>query len=304
MRQRLVPLLLPAFGALLLFGTAVSGPQAGAADAEPADVSLCADCHESEAKAFSRTPHSQLASPEFSSGGLAAGSCNYCHAGAAEHIDQGGGVGTIFAFASSESFRARVDVCLTCHGDVHPRFMSTPHAAAGIDCTSCHTVHGTSGGTAQLKLTDHVNIGMERVDVASASCRQCHEDVFTQFQFNERHRLQEGILSCTSCHNPHEPQARVALGGFKQQACTECHGDKEGPFVFEHGSQKVEGCVACHTPHGSPNRHMLNFQSTAELCYSCHAVVPSFHSRFTLDTACTNCHSSIHGSNFDPFFLK
>jgi hypothetical protein len=49
---------------------------------------------------------------------------------------------------------------------------------------------------------------------------------------------------------------------------------------------------------------MLLFQNVAELCFSCHATVPGFHARFTLETQCTNCHSSIHGSNFDPFFLK
>lgn len=49
---------------------------------------------------------------------------------------------------------------------------------------------------------------------------------------------------------------------------------------------------------------MLTFQAVAELCYSCHVAVPGFHSRFTLDTQCTNCHSSIHGSNLDPYFLR
>jgi uncharacterized paraquat-inducible protein A len=49
---------------------------------------------------------------------------------------------------------------------------------------------------------------------------------------------------------------------------------------------------------------MLKFQNVAEACFSCHAVVPSFHSRFTAETPCTNCHSTIHGSNFHPAFLK
>jgi hypothetical protein len=40
--------------------------------------------------------------------------------------------------------------------------------------------------------------------------------------------------------------------------------------------------------------------------------VPAFHGganlaappRFGLDTQCTNCHAAIHGSNFDPLFLR
>ena len=33
-------------------------------------------------------------------------------------------------------------------------------------------------------------------------------------------------------------------------------------------------------------------------------VVPGFHTRFTNESVCTNCHSTIHGSNFDAAFLK
>jgi predicted CXXCH cytochrome family protein len=66
----------------------------------------------------------------------------------------------------------------------------------------------------------------------------------------------------------------------------------------------VEGCVACHTPHGSVNRHMLHFQSTADLCFSCHVDIPGFHARFNRTTNCVNCHSAIHGSQMNPFFLR
>ncbi|MDW7983493.1 MAG: cytochrome c3 family protein [Acidobacteriota bacterium] len=74
--------------------------------------------------------------------------------------------------------------------------------------------------------------------------------------------------------------------------------------MFEHGSSLVEGCTTCHDPHGSPNRRQLIFQSTADLCHSCHATVPGFHIRFRPDTQCTNCHSAIHASNLSPYFLK
>ena len=82
--------------------------------------------------------------------------------------------------------------------------------------------------------------------------------------------------------------------------------------MFEHAASKVDGCTACHTPHGGPNRHMLNHQQVGELCYSCHAAVPQFHlgfspvgaARFDEKTVCTNCHVTIHGSNLDRLFLR
>lgn len=264
----------------------------------------CAACHEDQVTAFARNPHAVLDRPD-RQGAARQGSCTACHGDATQHLEEGGGAGTIFAFGEGELASVKSQQCLSCHGDAHSRFPLSPHAAAGLDCTSCHGIHSAAPEARYQLLASESDRGaMVRPGSASATCSECHADVFTQFQFNERHRLAEGILDCSTCHNPHEPSNRLLLGGFKQQACADCHTDKAGPFVFEHGSVQVEGCTACHTPHGSPNRHMLTFQRTAELCFSCHAAVPGFHSRFTLDTVCTNCHSTIHGSNFDPAFLK
>jgi DmsE family decaheme c-type cytochrome len=151
-----------------------------------------------------------------------------------------------------------------------------------------------------------------RLGARSRVCFGCHGEQFAQLEYNEHHRLREGVLECTSCHDPHAPATRQLLGGFKQEQCVGCHTDKGGPFVFEHPASRTEGCTACHSPHGSPNRHLLAQPRVAELCLSCHASVPAFHGganlaqppRFGLDTQCTNCHSAIHGSHFDPFFLR
>lgn len=284
------------------WGTPVEGeaPSNGESIAE-----TCAACHDDQVLSFARSnPHSVLDSPEWLAGGYE-GSCTACHGDATQHLEEGGGLGTIFAFGDDELASVKSRRCLDCHGDEHSRFPLSAHANAGLDCTSCHGIHSSPPEAPAQLLASHSDRGEDlRVGRTSATCAECHAEVFSQFQLNERHRLQEGILDCTTCHNPHEPASRLLLGGFKQEACIDCHTDKGGPFVFEHGSVKVEGCTACHSPHGSPNRHMLTFQRAAELCFACHAAVPGFHSRFTLDTVCTNCHSSIHGSNFDPFFLK
>lgn len=305
MRAKLIMILALAAATAIGVGAARGAPQEGHAGTASADPEICAGCHEDQVLAFAHTPHAAIDREGLAAKAGADSSCAACHGDSAAHLEAGGTRETMFGFGDDELASVKSARCLTCHTDTHPEFRSSPHAAAGLDCTSCHSVHGAKASSwALLRVGNPEPIGMHDLGDASASCYGCHGEVFTQFEFNERHRLHEGILDCTSCHNPHEAATRVQLGGFKQEQCVQCHTDKGGPFVFEHGSSMVEGCVACHAPHGSPNRHQLNFQSTAELCFSCHGEVPSFHSRFTLDTVCTNCHSSIHGSNFDPFFLK
>lgn len=282
--SRKILLLLP----LLLLCAAITLIAANPADTPGPKATLddCATCHEAQAKAFANTRHGILDSKGLASKAKADFSCVSCHGDAGKHIEQGGGKGTIMAFAEKETATAKSKACLTCHKDSHPGFFASNHAKAGMACTSCHGIHD------------------QGAKEDAAACASCHADVAAKFKLNERHRLKEGILECTSCHNPHEAASRERLGGFKREACFKCHTDKQGPFVFEHGGNIEESCTACHDPHGSPNRHMLTYQNSPDLCYSCHGNPPSFHSRFTKDTRCTNCHSTIHGSNLSNVFLK
>jgi DmsE family decaheme c-type cytochrome len=250
------------------------------------DSIICAQCHSDEVKSFQRGPH---AAWEPTGGDV---SCLTCHGDATEHLSTPGS-GTIFNFTDEDGAIAKTQACQSCHRESHPQFAASAHAKAALDCTSCHTIHSGNRSRSLLPIED-----------VSETCRDCHADAFAKFELNERHRIKEGILECTSCHNPHESQPSVSLGGFKQAECFECHTDKQGPFVYEHGSVLIEGCTSCHEPHGSVNRHMLTFQKVANLCYTCHAAVPGFHTRFTAESNCSNCHVTIHGSNLSPFFLE
>lgn len=301
-RRRITPLLIAAGALWLAAVTVQAAPQMASGD-EPMklDTDICAACHDDVVGSFGG-PHAALAR-DGAHGDIQI-SCQACHGDPTAHLEAGGGKETIRTFDESNGALANSKVCLSCHANTHPDFLRSPHAQAGLACQSCHSIHKPAKGSWLMLKSTAPQRPMENLSEASRVCQQCHGEVFDQFSFNERHRLQEGVLGCESCHDPHASATRARLGGFKQEACVKCHADKGGPFVFEHGSVRVEGCVACHTPHGSPNRHLLKFQKVAELCFSCHGEVPSFHSRFTLDTTCTQCHSSIHGSNFSPFFLK
>jgi DmsE family decaheme c-type cytochrome len=288
-----------------LLGLPTEGTTATAQEWTPDD---CLACHEEVVTGFEANPHSVAGE-----GGTT--DCSGCHGDPSEHLASGGGAGTIFALGEGDSHLRINETCLSCHADAHARFEASPHARAGLDCTSCHAIHGEgSRPTVGLMRRPEIDTSAvtEQPSLASAACMECHADVAAEFRLNEHHRLEEGILDCSDCHDPHAPSTRLRLAGFKQEQCIDCHTDKGGPFVFEHAASRVEGCTACHEPHGSVNRHMLHFQKVAEQCYSCHPNVPQFHlgfnpaapPRFGLDTQCTNCHSTIHGSNLDPAFLK
>jgi len=268
---------------------------------------LAANCH-AYRMAFKQSPHSVLDTEHIAEEVDASSSCAACHGEpvAKEKVPgQWSCDFEVFGFDEEDLPGVKSQLCLQCHFGEHGGYASSEHGRAGMACTDCHDIHGRDRGRWPLQKEITVYDGSAlRPEAPSATCARCHADAFAEFEFNDRHRLEEGIIQCTSCHDPHARQSRSALGGFKQETCAQCHTDKDGPYVYEHGSLRVEGCAACHTPHGSPNRHMLTFQAVAELCYSCHIAVPGFHSRFALDTQCTNCHSSIHGSNLDPYFLR
>ena len=143
-----------------------------------------------------------------------------------------------------------------------------------------------------------------------------------------KHRVNEGFMECSDCHNPHgsfAPDWRmkdrprmVEQVLFNEEACLKCHTDKRGPFAFEHAPLRVEGCETCHYPHGSTNTRLLRRPVAFTLCLECHNGADAFGSRnagIRIQTAthnlldpryqrCTLCHVRIHGSNSDPFFLR
>jgi len=143
-----------------------------------------------------------------------------------------------------------------------------------------------------------------------------------------QHRVNEGFMVCTDCHNPRgafAPTCRMVSrpreldqAPANEKPCLKCHSEKRGPFVYEHQPPRADGCETCHYPHGSTNSRTLRRPVVLTLCLTCHNGAYSFGRQSAgILTAtpshnlpdpryhnCTNCHVRIHGSNSGAPFLR
>jgi DmsE family decaheme c-type cytochrome len=163
------------------------------------------------------------------------------------------------------------------------------------------------------------------MDAPSRLCVDCHDDVGSKLRFPSHHPVPEGMMSCLSCHDPHEDR-RIA-GGSPNRICEKCHQDVAGPWIFEH-APVVDGCTLCHDPHGAVTENLLATM-LPELCLSCHSLNDFWHhtvlgtgiltntsisqdrppassseavtsaEAMTFLRRCTDCHGAVHGSYTD-----
>ncbi|MGA8145020.1 MAG: DmsE family decaheme c-type cytochrome [Candidatus Acidiferrales bacterium] len=273
---------------------------APAAPPEYAGAESCKTCHEAVYKSWETSPHWKQTYKE---GGIAKHGCEDCHGPAAAHVADPADTSKLFLFskASTKEINAH---CESCHagGPQHMNSINSLHRQADVSCISCHSPHHSEGREFLL------------VKAQPELCFTCHQTQKAQFAMPFHHRVNEGLINCTDCHNPHGTVKPHQLRSSAQQdaVCFKCHANVQGPFAFEHAPVKTEGCQSCHVPHGGPNQHMLRVSSVNLLCLQCHTnsvfsgapSAPSFHNQTTQFQACTLCHTNIHGSNTDQFFFK
>jgi len=283
----------------------------------------CKDCHEDQFKAFSHTSHAQLANISSWKGKITG--CEACHGPGKAHVEEGDPK-KIVSFKNRSS-KEISETCLTCHAGKEERnnFRRGEHWRNDIGCTDCHSSHAFVTGRNLASSITHVSkANAEKPDFSTIHllklgepqlCVSCHAEVKPDFNKPFHHKVLEGIMKCSDCHNPHGgfelKQTRLATGA--DAACIKCHADKQGPFTYEHAPLKTEGCVACHTPHGSANPRLLKFSAVNQLCLTCHSVdhgvgadepAGPTHNQNAQYASCTNCHIKIHGSRTSPVFFR
>jgi len=273
-----------------------SGAAAKPAPANPVNFKgseKCATCHGEVLKKFSGNPH---AKPGLQHSGKGV-TCASCHGAGQAHVESGGEKAKILDLASASPEQVD-ETCLTCHAGAHPNFLRSPHAKAEVSCLGCHTVHQAAPETALLKAGQ------------PALCYQCHIDVKPAFAAPFHHKVDEGLIKCSDCHDAHGTfgDSQVKSTADQNAACTKCHAETRGPFVYEHAVVKAEGCVSCHTPHGSQNARLLKMPQINTLCRQCHSpAVGTVHGHDPGSTSaapCISCHTKIHGSNVSQAFIQ
>ena len=277
---------------------------------------VCKTCHADVWMNFYKNPHyKSIASgkePEEKTG------CEGCHGPAQKHVEARGGKTTIPRAFSLMQPKQALDTCLGCHARdlARANIQRSEHTQNGVACTSCHSVHHSP--TPKYLLAKKQN----------ELCYSCHATVRAQFSMPSRHRVNEGFMQCSDCHNPHGSFDATWKMGQKprmmeqslntESPCLKCHMDKRGPFVYEHPPVRVEGCETCHNPHGSMNAKLLRRPVVFTVCLECHNGASDFGTRNNgvdlqsskhnmLDPKfqkCTTCHVAIHGSNADAYFLR
>jgi len=283
----------------------------------------CAACHEPQFKSFDKTKHGKLQTIASWKGKVVG--CESCHGPGKTHVE-GPTKANIISFKQLDA-KTTSETCLSCHAgkENHNNFRRGEHWRNNIGCTECHTAHGpdhekfkpgssTLVGDVAAQKPGQATRAMLRSNEPQL-CMSCHTETKAQFSKPFRHKVLEGAMNCSDCHNPHggfeQKQAKLSVGA--DAACIKCHTNKQGPFVFEHAPLKVEGCSACHTPHGSSNPKMLKRSSVRQMCLECHSSitdqfapdVPSFHNQAVLRYQnCTICHAAIHGSNTSSVFFR
>lgn len=241
--------------------------------------------------------------------------CLDCHGSFGEHVVESGqhadceschGPGQLHVHtARAESIRfPSSEDCADCHAPASRTLMhwsGSPHARAEVLCSDCHDTHNRE--PLHVIAPADVEVALLRHSTnATRLCASCHPAVVAELGLPSRHPVKEGMLDCTDCHTPHgTDETRV---GTATARCSGCHQEVMGPWIYEH-PPATEDCGHCHVPHGATADSLLEVSEPAA-CVSCHTLAEAgaVHQPWAFSTACTDCHSAVHGSYTDPHLRR
>ncbi len=274
------------------------------------DDALCTKCHDEydgQVLSVYKTRHGVKAD------GRTPG-CQSCHGSSVAHIKNSAKTSprtapdVVFGVKLKLKTASRPDAqnesCLACHDTMRTvqHWAGSGHEAADVTCAGCHRLHAT-------------NEHLLTADTEVETCLDCHRKQRANLRkrsthplFDASHADGSASMTCTSCHGPHGTVGeKLVDANTINDKCYECHQEKKAPVLWEHSIVK-ENCLACHNVHGSNHEMMLTAKSP-RLCQQCHeqgrhqTVAGETNSFLVVNRGCSNCHSSIHGTN-NPSGIK
>jgi predicted CXXCH cytochrome family protein len=214
-------------------------PANPSAPSEYVGAAVCKTCHADIYNGWEKSPHwkTTLDTNE----GPSHQGCESCHGPGAAHVAGGGDVTKIFVFEghSAKEIDAR---CMVCHagGTQHMNAINSVHSKNDVSCISCHSPHHAV--TTEFLL----------VKAQPELCYSCDLAKKAEFDMPFHHRVNEGLIQCTDCHNPH-----MLILSNVNLLCLQCHttssfsGAQKAPS-FHNQASLFQSCVLCHSAiHGS-----------------------------------------------------
>ena len=205
----------------------------------------------------------------------------------------------IIALSTPAGVYAQESSCVTCHADLEDEDLTPPvedwmagvHAAAGIECHTCHGGDPTIADEESMETEDFS--GAPSTTEIPELCGSCHSDPDRMRKYNLR--IDEYDLFKRSGHG----RALYERGDTKVATCVSCHGShkilkKSDSESTVHYTNIPETCGKCHSDAEYMKEYDLPTDQVSQYNNSYHAKI--MHGEIpgknpALAPTCASCHS-------------
>lgn len=196
-------------------------------------------------------------------------------------------------FSHEPHAAAKVD-CLSCHKILDKNFVSGTEMLPSMNtCVTCHQAKKVPKGTDCATCHTNQAIGSEKPASHTALWLQSHGKALSKTTVQNScvlcHTAQSG-LDCNSCHQREAPASHNGAwtlsshgqaARVNSQSCSTCHTQQQ--------------CLDCHTQE-KPWTHTGNWGSTGtssgdQHCVTCHVTSGTVATPTGIDVACSTCHT-------------
>jgi len=213
----------------------------------PVTQADCKQCHDPHASSSKGLLRAALHAP------FAGGNCTVCH----------GTPGSADPFAPKLPLD---QLCGECHQDQVDASRDAPFkhvSAGGGNCTDCHNPH-TAADSRLLKAEP------------KSLCLSCHDPGGSSSGQPGRYATHGDGLDCTTCHVAHGAERPFLLMDEPIELCSACHAHQhsaahpQGEDTLDPRNGQPMDCLSCHGIHDAPHPKYMHFDSSRDLCVSCH----------------------------------